>query len=109
MNHRTVLHHNHIDSATYRHHYCLEWQEWLAKRDFGLVVTLNFNHDTTPAGEPNTVNACNIRIFPYIPPSSPGFPLPEPSFAAFHQLIVYRTHSVVLWRSYLSAASSFLS
>jgi hypothetical protein len=39
-----------MDSAIYRHHYCLEWQEWLAKRDFGLVVTLNFNRDTTPAG-----------------------------------------------------------
>jgi hypothetical protein len=96
MNHRTLLHHNHMDSATYRQQYRLEWQEWLAKQDFDLFVTLNFNHDTTPAEEPNTIKACNIRIFPYIPPSFPGFPLPEPSSAAFHQLIVYRTHSVMV-------------
>ena len=96
MNHRTAAHHDHMDSATYRHHYGKAWEKWLAKRDFGLVVTLNFNRDTTPAGEPNTINACNIQTFPYIPQSSPGFPLPEPSFAAFYQLIVYRTHSVIV-------------
>jgi hypothetical protein len=50
MNHRTVLHHDHMESATYRHRYEKVWEEWLKKQDFGLFVTLNFNRDTTPAG-----------------------------------------------------------
>jgi hypothetical protein len=75
MNHRTALPHNHMDSATYRHHYRLEWQEWLAKQDFGLVVTLNFNRDTTPAGEPSTltfVTYIYFHAFPHPPQVSPS-------------------------------------
>ncbi len=90
MNHRTALRHDHMDSATYRQ----AWEEWLEKQDLGLFVTLN--RDTTPAGEANVIKACNIHTFPHIPQSLPDFPLPKPSSATFHQLIVYRTHSVMV-------------
>ena len=65
MNHRTVLHHDHMESATYRHRYEKVWEEWLKKQDFGLFATLN--RDTTPAGEPNTVKACNDTHFHTFP------------------------------------------
>ena len=51
MNRYTVPHDDDsMDSTTYRHHYRLEWEEWLAKQKFDRFVTLNFNRDTTPAG-----------------------------------------------------------
>ena len=52
-----------MDPAIYRHHYRLEWQEWLAKQDFDLFVTLNFNRDATPAGEPRACRQLSqIRV-----------------------------------------------
>jgi hypothetical protein len=90
MNHRTATHHDHMDTTTYRQ----AWEEWLKKQDFGLFVTLK--RDTTPAENYNAIKACNVHTFPHIPSSLPDFSLQQPSSATFHELIVYRTHSVMV-------------
>ena len=48
MNRYTTPHDE--NSVTDRWRYRQEWEQWLAKQDFGLFVTLNFNRDTKPAG-----------------------------------------------------------
>jgi hypothetical protein len=49
MKHHAALHHDPMDSATYRQQYRLKLEQWLAELRFNRFVTLNFNRDTTPA------------------------------------------------------------
>src|SRR3954447_6097405 len=62
MNRYTALCDDHMDSATYRQQYRLEWEEWLAKQKFDRFVTLNFNRDTTPAGARRTFGSFLARL-----------------------------------------------
>jgi hypothetical protein len=50
MNRYTAPHHDHVNTATYHQQYRLAWEQLLAEQKFDRFVTLNFNHDTTPAG-----------------------------------------------------------